>query len=222
MLGTCQSFARGLAVDVMRKRRCCVTCPYKVLGLDGSASRTEIRARYLELARKHHPDVQPPETNGTSRVFEQVNEAYQKLSDRKSHAELDSSIATVRDLMRRGCLSEAIEIFQALESSIIQDPKHARLASALFVACTGRGSIARDVSHPRTAALWQWMLQRGLVDAMACNAWFDACMRSGRHSEAMAAYRYAEQHSLQQSRHMQITIRQIRRFKDAQAAKFST
>ena len=44
--------------------------PYEALGLEPSATRVEIRAAYLRLAKKHHPDKNPPETklrSGSSR-----------------------------------------------------------------------------------------------------------------------------------------------------------
>ena len=43
--------------------------PYEVLGLEPSATRGEIRAAYLRLAKKHHPDKNPGDkaSEGSSR-----------------------------------------------------------------------------------------------------------------------------------------------------------
>jgi DnaJ-domain-containing protein 1 len=51
--------------------------PYRVLGLDKSASNDEIKTRYRELARKLHPDTSG--TEGTSLFFQMVLAAYQVI-----------------------------------------------------------------------------------------------------------------------------------------------
>jgi DnaJ-class molecular chaperone len=59
---------------------------YAVLGVDHDASEPEIKRAFRELARKHHPDVNPA-TNGEA--FREINEAYAVLSDRESRARYD-------------------------------------------------------------------------------------------------------------------------------------
>lgn len=53
---------------------------YKVLGLEKSASADEIKKAYRKLARKHHPDVNPND-NEAKKLFQQINEANEVLSD---------------------------------------------------------------------------------------------------------------------------------------------
>lgn len=50
--------------------------PFKVLGLTRTATKAEVKAKYRELARAHHPDTSP---NGDSRRMEEVNHAYKLL-----------------------------------------------------------------------------------------------------------------------------------------------
>lgn len=60
---------------------------YEILGIERSASLAEIKKRYRELARKHHPDVTSDKTNG-AKDFIQITEAYKVLIDpikRKSY-----------------------------------------------------------------------------------------------------------------------------------------
>ena len=56
--------------------------PYVVLGVAKTASETEIKRAFRELARKHHPDVNP---DGGER-FREINDAYAIVSDRESRA----------------------------------------------------------------------------------------------------------------------------------------
>lgn len=56
--------------------------PYKILGIDRSASDDEIKKAYRREAMKWHPDRQPPEKRDEAQQrFSEVAGAYEKLSD---------------------------------------------------------------------------------------------------------------------------------------------
>jgi DnaJ-class molecular chaperone len=59
---------------------------YQVLGLSRDASDAEIKRAFRELARRHHPDVNPED--GGER-FREINEAYAVLSDKEARARYD-------------------------------------------------------------------------------------------------------------------------------------
>jgi len=59
---------------------------YVVLGITKDASEADVKRAFRELARKHHPDVNP-EDGGEA--FREINEAYAVLSDRDSRARYD-------------------------------------------------------------------------------------------------------------------------------------
>lgn len=61
---------------------------YKILGLAKSASADDIKKAYRKLARKHHPDVNPND-NEAKKLFQQINEANEVLSDAEKRKKYD-------------------------------------------------------------------------------------------------------------------------------------
>lgn len=61
---------------------------YKVLGLKKTASADDIKKAYRKLARQHHPDLNPnnPEAG---KLFQQINEANEVLSDPEKRKKYD-------------------------------------------------------------------------------------------------------------------------------------
>lgn len=63
---------------------------YKILGVDRNAGEKDIRNAYRKLARKHHPDLQPPEKKEEAeKQFKLINEAYEVLKDKDKRARYD-------------------------------------------------------------------------------------------------------------------------------------
>lgn len=62
---------------------------YKVLGVEKSASTEDIKKAYRKLARKHHPDLNPNDTNA-KHLFQQINEANEVLSDPEKRKKYDT------------------------------------------------------------------------------------------------------------------------------------
>jgi curved DNA-binding protein len=64
---------------------------YEVLGVPRSAPAQEIKRAYRQLARKHHPDLQPAaERAQAAERFKEINEAYEVLSDPDKRAKYDA------------------------------------------------------------------------------------------------------------------------------------
>ena len=61
---------------------------YDVLGVDKSASETDIKKAYRTLAKKYHPDLNPGDQEAEAK-FKEVNEAYDVLSDADKKAKYD-------------------------------------------------------------------------------------------------------------------------------------
>jgi DnaJ-class molecular chaperone len=62
--------------------------PYKVLGVERSASPTDIKKAYRTLAKKFHPDVNKSD-KGTAQKFQEISHAYELLSDPKKKEQYD-------------------------------------------------------------------------------------------------------------------------------------
>lgn len=60
--------------------------PYEVLGVSTDATQEDIKAAHRKLSRKHHPD-----RGGDNELMQQINQAYDVLSDPARKAKFDSS-----------------------------------------------------------------------------------------------------------------------------------
>ncbi|KAK3009645.1 hypothetical protein RJ639_015184 [Escallonia herrerae] len=79
------------AVDT---RRPAAASLYEVLRVNRSASATEIKTAYRNLAKRYHPDAAPCESDG--RDFMRIHSAYATLSDPSARALYDLSLGGAR------------------------------------------------------------------------------------------------------------------------------
>jgi len=64
---------------------------YEVLGVPRTATPDDIKRAYRQLARKHHPDLQPgAERTRAAERFKEINEAYEVLSDPDKRGKYDA------------------------------------------------------------------------------------------------------------------------------------
>src|SRR5512141_3479413 len=61
---------------------------YEILGVAPDAEKKVIQQTFRQLARKHHPDVNPGNKEAEEK-FKTINEAYQVLSDAKQRKKYD-------------------------------------------------------------------------------------------------------------------------------------
>lgn len=62
---------------------------YKILEVNKSASKEEIKKKYKKLARKYHPDVNPGNKEAEEK-FKAINEAHEVLSDEEKRKKYDT------------------------------------------------------------------------------------------------------------------------------------
>jgi curved DNA-binding protein CbpA len=62
---------------------------YRILGLERTATMEAVKAAYLRLAKKFHPDVNPDCKDWAAGMFKEVSEAYEVLSDRTKRRAYD-------------------------------------------------------------------------------------------------------------------------------------
>ncbi len=73
---------------------------YLVLGVPRTADAATIRAAYVDLAKKYHPDVASGNPELAAYNFRQITAAYQVLSDPEDRAEYDAKVQSALDAER--------------------------------------------------------------------------------------------------------------------------
>ncbi len=86
--------------------------PYDVLGVDKRATKEEIKQRYKDLAKIHHPDV-----GGDHKKFQEIQEAYEILNDEERRRKFDATGSVKRepsneDKFKHFCIQVAMPIIQ--------------------------------------------------------------------------------------------------------------
>ena len=74
---------------------------YEILGVSPNADKNVIKQTYRQLARKHHPDVNPGNKDAEEK-FKTINEAYQVLSDAKQRKKYDELRAQYQQWQKTG------------------------------------------------------------------------------------------------------------------------
>jgi curved DNA-binding protein len=74
---------------------------YKTLGVSKDASEKDIKKAFRQLARQHHPDVNPDDPQAEER-FKELNEAYEVLSDPEKRRKYDQLGADWQRFQRAG------------------------------------------------------------------------------------------------------------------------
>jgi DnaJ-class molecular chaperone len=135
---------------------------YRTLELPRSASLSDIKHAFRRLARKHHPDFNPGDPSAEDRM-EDINRAYEVLSDQKKRAEYDGytrqaqpkhesrASDSFEDAARRAAALERLSPYELLGVATSASYKEVRDAFAGFVHTYGEAAI----SDPAAAMAYQ-------------------------------------------------------------------
>lgn len=92
---------------------------YSILGVEKNATEADLKKAYRALGKKYHPDVNP-DKEGAAAMMQDINEAYETLSDPKKRAEYDSggSKSSGGSYSAQGGYKESHDIFDDIFSGM--------------------------------------------------------------------------------------------------------
>ena len=96
--------------------------PYKILGIDRDATGKQVKAAYRKLAKKHHPDTNPGDTEAAAR-FRDITDACNILTDPARRKEWDQAHPPAPgSTVASGQALAASRILAVLEDTWTSDP----------------------------------------------------------------------------------------------------
>ncbi|MCS7165874.1 MAG: DnaJ domain-containing protein [Candidatus Calescibacterium sp.] len=78
---------------------------YSILGVSRNATEKELKEAYRRLVRKYHPDLNPSNREESEKIFREINEAYEVLSDpekRKLYDKYGENWKNMYEAMKKG------------------------------------------------------------------------------------------------------------------------
>ena len=176
--------------------------PYDILAVARTASADEIKKRYRELARKHHPDVNRADPSAASR-FAEISQAYKVLSDTETRNALDAEISLREQRARQAATatpaSPYVSPYASPRPPTGNAPPRPQANTATgttseSVRLTNEGRAAYNRDRPVEArSLAEQALRLNRRNGEAWELLGDVFRRQGRTDEAMNAYSMALQ-----------------------------
>ncbi len=165
---------------------------YSVLGLAQTATQADIRARFRELARKNHPDIDPsPEA---LERFKRINEANRVLSDanRRKTYDAEQTLARLRSQPAKAPSSSGSRATRAPSAAAPPAGAPAPSDAASILVSAAQTSFGKLKLH-EAEGLCKRALKLDRRCAGAYELLGDIQRAGGRTDEAIAMYSYALQ-----------------------------
>ena len=134
--------------------------PYKVLGIEPSATDEEVKKAYREQAKRYHPDkyADSPLADMASEKMKEINEAYDRILEERKNAKRQgqnyasyhqnrSDFAQIREMINRGDFSGA----EAALSAIPSDQRDAEWYYLMGIVVYQKGWLEDAYNYFQTA-----------------------------------------------------------------------
>lgn len=157
---------------------------YEILGVPKDAPLLQIKRRYKQLVRKYHPDVAQDKALA-HRLFIQINEAYQTLSDPISRKEYDNKLSQQAERAAARAAAQSAEQTRPRPHSTDTATQHITDAQFAFI----QRRFHEAASHCKEA------LHIDPRNAKAHSILGDIYRAQGRTNAAIRSYSYAMQYN---------------------------
>jgi curved DNA-binding protein CbpA len=150
---------------------------YDVLNVTRNATQPEIKQAFRRLAKKYHPDTNPPEGSQAARKLQEVMAAYRVLSNERERARYDVLMQAVPALEEEVRRSESLTLRE-----------HAVQILNDLLSGHGRRALGTydELTAEREFRLEDYLDQKDYLDCVFLLA--EQCERAGRFREAAHLY----------------------------------
>jgi len=148
--------------------------PYKVLGLEQSASADDVKKAYRQMAKTYHPDLHPDDPSITEKMNE-INEAYDMLTNPAKYAvkkaQEEAQNAPGQTEVARDYGAAAAAQSQAIPRPAVQSEDSPEIEQAVHLLNSNKFKEALDVltGVPSTGRDARWYYLSGLAHQMVGN-----------------------------------------------------
>lgn len=177
---------------------------YEILGVGRTASLEEIKKRYRELARLHHPDVSRDKA-GSAKLFAEITTAYKALSHPDERAVYDADLSARERRAQAGATRAAAGTYGSApptpgradrsptpRPSAPNSPGAPPIADTAALVAQAQAAFVRG-KFVEARALCEQVLRRDRRNAAAYELLGDVCRLQGRTDDAVHMYTMALQ-----------------------------
>src|SRR3990167_10382987 len=99
---------------------------YEILGIESSATESEIARAYRQLALRWHPDKNPDNTEEAEKIFKLIGLAYETLREPESRRQYDAHLESQKQYDVNLESQKIIELSQKLKENMQKNTEELR------------------------------------------------------------------------------------------------